>query len=134
MAYTGSGVVTSGFPLDDFTFTYLISGLADAAAVNAAPGKVVAIDTGAAATVKLAGDGDEIFGRVRTAEDRDVLGIKTAAIARKFKERVPAATGHGIVVGDSVVGAGNGLVKKAAEANGTVVIETGTDYVVVEKL
>lgn len=134
MAYNGAGVVSFGFPIDDFTFTYLISGLADEAAVAAAPGKAVTFDVTAANTVKLAGDGDVIHGRVRTAENRSVLGIKTAAIARKFKEKLPAASGHGIVVGDTVVGAGGGLVKKNGGATPTNsrVIEVGTDFVVVE--
>lgn len=133
MAYTGAGVVSYGFPIDDFTFTYLITGLADEAAVAAAPGKAVAWDNTAANSVKLAGDNDVIVGRVRTAENRTVLGIKTAAIARKFKEKLPAATGHGIVVGDYVVGAGNGLVKKLASGtNNSRVVEVFDDSVVVE--
>lgn len=134
MAYNGTGVVSFGFPIDAFTFTYYISGLANAAAVAGAPGKAVAIDDTAASTVKLAGDGDAIFGRVFSAEDRDVLGVKTAAIQRRFKEKLPAASGHGITVGDSVVGAGAGLVKLAVAANDTIVVEVGTDFVVVEKL
>lgn len=133
MAYTGAGVVSYGFPIDDFTFTYLLSGVAATdEAVYAAEGKAVTFDNSAASTVKLAGDGDEIHGRVRKAENRAVLGIKTAAVARKFKEKLPAATGHGIVVGDSVVGAGAGLVKKAGAANLTRVVEVFDTSVVVE--
>ncbi len=139
MPYTGTGVVSSGFPLDDFTFTYLISGLADDAAVAAAPGKVVSQDTAAASTVKLAGDGDAIFGRVRTAENRSVLGIKTAAIQRKFKELVPTAAGYSApAVGDRVIGGGAGTVKKATANTGAgvpsdpVVVEVFTGYVAVE--
>lgn len=134
MPYTGAGVVSYGFPLDDFTFTYLITGLADDAAVYAASGKAVAWDNSAANSVKLAGDGDTIIGRVRTAENRSQgLGIKTAAIARKFKEKLPAASGHGINVGDTVIGAGAGLVKKnTGTANNSRVIEVFADSVVVE--
>jgi len=140
MPYNASGVVSYGFPqsADPFTFTYLISGLADDDAVAAAPGKAVAQDVTAASTVKLAGNGDAIFGRVYQAENRAVLGIKTASIQRKFKEKLPAATGHGIIVGDSVVGAGGGLVKRSLDgssdplANNTTVVEVGDDYVVVE--
>lgn len=139
MAYNPAGVVSYGFPIDVTIFTYLISGLADEAAVAAAAGKAVTQDTTAANTVKLAGAGDEIFGRVFLAENRagGGVGIKTAAVQRLFKEKLPAAVGHGIVVGDRVVGgaiAGN--VAKAAAGAGlkTVVVETGADFVVVEKL
>jgi len=138
MAYNPAGVVSYGFPIDVTIFTYLISGLADDAAVAAAAGKAVSLDTSAANTVKLAADGDVIFGRVFLAENRSGggVGIKTAAVQRLFKEKLPAASGHGIVVGDRVIGAGGGLVKKdttATRAN-PIVVETGTDYVVVEKL
>lgn len=143
MAYNASGVVSSGFPLDDFTFTYYLTGVAatDAAAADAA-GKAVSIDTGAASSTKLAADGEAVFGRVFLAENRSDLGFLTAAVQRKFKEKLPAAVGHGIVVGGSVVGAGNGLVR--AVATGTpaevtagarnIVVEVGTDFVVVEQL
>ena len=136
MVYTPAGVVSFGFPLDDFTFTYLISGLADETAVAAAAGRAASLDTAAANTVKLAADGDEIFGRIFLAENRTVLGFKTAAVQRRFKEKLPAAEGHGIVVGDRVIGAGAGLVKKAGAGVGlrTVVVETGPDFVVVELL
>lgn len=140
MPYNGAGVVSFGFPLDDFTFTYLISGLADQAATDAAPGKVVSQDTTAANTVKLAADGDAIFGRVRTAENRTVLGFKTAAIQRKFKEKVPTAAGYTTpAVGDRVIGGGAGTVKKATANSGAgvpsdpVVVEVFTGgYVAVE--
>lgn len=142
MAYTGTGVVSFGFPIDAFTFTYYISGLADATAVAGAVGKAVMIDTANPSTVKLTTDGAAIFGRVFQAEDRDVLGVKTAAIQRKFKEKLPAANAHGIVVGDSVVGAAGGLVRKVASGTPAevtagqrnIVVEVGTDFVVVEQL
>jgi len=137
MAYTPNGVVSYGFPLDDDTFTYLITGLAqtDDAAASAA-GKAVTQDKTKAAAVKLAGDGDEIFGRVFQAENRAVQGFMTAAVQRRFKEKLPAAAGHGIALGDSVVGAGAGLVKKADAGAGlrTVVVEVFNDAVVVERL
>jgi hypothetical protein len=88
--------------------------------------------------VKLAADGEQLFGRLETYEDRDSLSIKTGAVSRLFKEKLPAAAAHGIVVGDSVVGAGAGLVRKAAggelTGNRTIVVETGATYVVVERI
>lgn len=135
MVYTASGVVTYGFPIDDFTFTYFVSGVAltDAAA-NALDGRAVTQDTAAAGTVKLTADGDPIFGRVYRGENRQIAGVVTASIQRKFKEKLPATVGHGIGLGDSVEGAAGGLVRAAAAPNDTLVIEVGTDYVVVEKL
>ena len=135
MVYTPNGVVLEGFPLDDTTFTYTLTGVArtDEAAAALA-GKAVTQDTTADGAVKPAGDGDAIFGRVFLAENRQVQGFMTAAVQRRFKERLPADSGHGIARGDSVVGAGDGKVKKATAANGTVVIATGSDYVIVEKL
>jgi len=136
MPYTPAGVVSFGFPqaADPFTFTYLLSGtFADDTAIAAVAGKAVEFDATAASTVKLATDGGEIFGRAFQGERRAVLGINVAAVQRKFKEKLPATVGHGIVVGDYVVGAGNGLVKKLATGtNRCRVVETGTDFVVVE--
>ena len=140
MAYTPNGVISWGFPLDDVTFTYALTGQAQTDnAAAAAAGKAVTQDTTAAASVKLAGDGDLIFGRVFQAENRAVQGFMTAAVQRRFKEKLPAPAGHGIALGDSVVGgpavSGQlGYVKKATAANNTVVVEVGTDYVVVELL
>lgn len=137
MAYNLNGVVSSGFPFDDFIFTYLLSGVTSTdAAVAATAGKAVTLDTTAANTVKLTADNDLIFGRVFQAEMRVAEGIKTAAIQRKFKEKMPANVGHGIVVGDRVVGAAGGLVKKepAATVTNPRVVEIGTDFVVVESI
>lgn len=143
MVYTATGVVSSGFPIDAFTFTYYLSGVAaDDTAVAAAVGKAVMQDTAAANTVKLTTDGAAIFGRVFQAENRAILGVRTAAIQRKFKERLPATAGHGIVVSDSVVGAAGGLVRKVASGvpaevtagQRNIVVEVGTDFVVVEQL
>lgn len=138
MAYTPNGVVSHGFPIDDVTFTYELTGQAqtDAAAASAA-GKAVTQDKTKPAAVKLAGDGDILFGRVFQAENRSVQGFMTAAVQRMFKEKLPAAVGHGIALGDSVVGGAAvngqlGYVKKATEANRTLVVEVGTDFVVVE--
>jgi hypothetical protein len=138
---TPNQIVQEGFPFGIFTFTYALSGsFADDAAIAATAGKVVALDTTAPGTVKLAGDGDAIFGRVYVAENRSVLGLKVASIARKFKERLPAAPGHGILVGGRVVGAGAGLVKAATANAGAgvpsdpIVVETGADYVIAEML
>lgn len=140
MPYNASGVVSHGFPIDVTTFTYYLTGTAatDAAAADAI-GKAVSQDTAAAVSVKLAADGERIFGRVYHAENRSDLGVRTAAVQRKFKEKLPAAEGHAITLGSSVVGAGNGLVRLAAAGAettgaGNTVVEVGTNFVVVEQL
>lgn len=134
MPYTPNGVVSSGFPIDDFTFTYLLSGVTTEVAAAAAAGKAVSQDITAPNTFKLAADGDVIAGRVYVAERRNVEGFTTASIQRKFKERMPTVAAHGIIVGDRVIGGGAGLVKKdvAAAVTNPRVVEVATDYVVVE--
>ncbi|WP_037500722.1 hypothetical protein [Sphingomonas jaspsi] len=129
--YDPRNVVSFGFPLDDFTFTYNLA----AGTVLADVGKALSIDPTGASKMKLAGDGDTIRGRLTTFEDRTQQGAGLkGAVQRRFKEKLPAAAAHGIVPGDSVVGAGGGLVKKAAGANNTLVVEAGADFVVVELL
>lgn len=130
MVYTPANVVSSGFPIDDATFTYLLTAATSVANVGGA----VSLDPTAANRVMPAPVDGVIFGRLATYEDRDSLSIKTGAVQRQFKEKMPASAGHGILVGDSVVGNGGGLVKKAVAANRTIVVETGTTYVVVEQL
>jgi hypothetical protein len=142
MPYTPAGIVSSGYPFGDFTFTYLLSGVAATdTAVAAAAGYVTTMDTTAASTHKLAGDGDPIHGRVYVAENRAVLGLVVASIARKFKESVPTAAGYtSPAVGDRVIGGGAGTVKKATANSGAgvptdpIVVEVGTGSVVVEYL
>src|SRR3990167_4774955 len=140
MPYTPNGVVSHTFPIDDFVFTYLISGTVVAADV----GKAVALDTAAANTVKLAGADDVIFGRLETFEDRVQEGVKVGAVARKFKTKLPvqaALAGFNVpAVGDTVVGAGAGEVKasnngtaKTPDQTNNTVIEVLTGFVVVEK-
>jgi hypothetical protein len=140
MAYNITGVIGDGFPIGLFTFTYHLTGLPNDATdetVAATAGKAVSLDANADVAVKLAGNGDEILGRIYVAENRAAIGGgKVASVARKFKEKLPAANGHGIVRGDRIVGAGNGLVKKAPAENttGPIVIQTGDTFVVAEKL
>lgn len=132
MPQTLNQVVSYGFSFEDAQFTYLISGTVTDADV----GKAVAQDTTAANTVKLAGDNDVIFGRLELFEDRAVLGIKVATISRMFKAKLPKAA-NVIALGTSVSGSAvAGIVKQATaqDTNRNVVVEVGTDFVVVEKI
>lgn len=132
MTYDPRKVVTSGFPMDDAQFTYAIN---DAGASQATVGNAVTLDHTAPGTMKLAGVGDPVHGQLLSYEDRSgQAGGVTGTVARQFKDKLPAAVGHGIALGDSVEGHGGGLVQKAAAANRTLVVEVGTDFVVVELL
>ena len=131
MAYNIGAPVSYGFALNDFMFTYLVSGAVTAADV----GKAVTLDTTVANTVKLAGNADKVFGRLETFEDRVTLGIKVGTVSRKFKDRLPK-TAAAIAVGDSVTGsatAGSVITAVVADPS-NIVIEVLTGFVVVEKL
>jgi hypothetical protein len=146
MTYDPRKVVSYGFPLDDFIFTYNISG----AVAQTDLGKAVTLDATADSSMKLAGDGDPIDGRLLTYEDRSQQGAgKTGAVARRFKELLPIKAGlagfNVVARGDTVVGAGNGEVR--ASNNGAaktpdhkvnivvaLVTVSGSNFAVVESL
>lgn len=117
MAYSLNAVVPSSFSFPDFTFTMNVSGSVTRSDV----GKAVSLDTTADNTVKLAGDGDEIYGRLESFEDGGLDGLTVGAISRKFRAPLPVKAGltgiNAVARGDTVVGAGNGEVK--ALNNGT---------------
>lgn len=135
MAYTPNSVVTQTFSFEDFIFTMLVSG---AVTVNDV-GKAVALDLTAPNTVKLAGDGDAVFGRLETFEDRTQEGIKVGAVSRKFRTILP--TSAQLAVGDEVVGSATAGAVKANPtqpepgAGANVVVEViSATQAVVEKL
>ena len=68
------------------------------------------IDT-TANTVRLAGDGDPIDGRLETVEDRAQEGILVGTVAFRFANTLPIKTGETVVIGSAVQGAGSGKVK-----------------------
>ena len=113
MTFNVNQVVLDGFTQHDFTFTMLLAsghGLTDAELI----GRCVALDTTADATVKVAGDGDNIYGRIFQVEDRSQEGLVTVNVETRFRKRVKKAGATTIARGESVVGAGAGLVKAAA--------------------
>lgn len=103
-------------------------------------GRAVAFDSSGPNKVKLAGDGDHVFGRLEVVEDRGADGL-VGTVAIKFSDRVPAAAGATFAVGDTAVGAGSGEVKprvdgddaKEADPHANQVVEVGDGYVVVLK-
>lgn len=119
-------------PQNEWLFTMKL----DAAITAAHIGRAVALDA-TANKVKLAADGDVIFGRLEVVEDN---GLGT--ISLKFIEALPVLSGQTFAVGDTAVGAGSGEVKvrrnvgdTADEADPTdnVVVEVRTGFVVVYK-
>ena len=99
-------------------------------------GKAVSLDT-VANQVKLAADGDKIFGRLEVVEDN---GLGTVSL--KFVETLPIKTGETFAVGDTAIGAGAGEVKvrrnagdtaDEADPNDNLVVEVRTGFVVVYK-
>lgn len=126
-------VTLIGQTFPDFNLTFSISDtITDTDAVL---GLAVCQDTAAANTVKLATDGSEILGRIFVVEDGASQGEGVVAtIERVGGMKLPVATGETIAVGDEVVGAAGGKVRKKTEsddAKGLKVWEVGSDFVVV---
>ena len=119
-----------GFHFEDASLTVKLA----AGIVAANVGKAMAMST-VANTLKLAGDGDTIVGRLVSVEDRTVEGQLVGAVEFQFANYLPIKAGEVVAPGDTVVGAGNGEVKKAATAdhNANFVAEVvGSNAVVVK--
>lgn len=102
----------NGIVYPDFRITFKYNGTVDDGNV----GKAATQDTTVANTVKLAGDGDEIIGRFFAQEDRAQQGGgKFATVSTKGGFTLPYKTGETIAVGDEVIGAGAGEVRKVDE-------------------
>jgi len=89
MASIGAGVSHNGFFMEDWMLPWNLK----AGIVAADVGKAVTIDTSAARTVKLAGNGDVIIGRLEIVEDRAVEGILVGTVAHKGAFKLPYVTG-----------------------------------------
>jgi hypothetical protein len=92
----------------------------NSAIVQADVGKAVKVS--AANTVNLLAEDDLIFGVLTTFENRVQEGVKTGAVGLKGGYRFTYETGDTVAVGDSIVAAPAGEVKKAGAANNTKVI------------
>lgn len=132
-----SGVIGAGVSLknifhEEFLYPFnLATGITEAD-----EGKAVTVDTSAANTVKLAGDGDDIFGRLERVEDRSIEGTLVGTVALKGSLKLPK-TDAAITVGASVQGSATAgkvkLLAASANTNNNVVVEVDetNDYVVV---
>lgn len=104
-------VALQGYDFPEYQLTFKLKSDIVAADV----GKAVVQDTSAANTVKLAGDGDAIMGALSSFEDRTIEGQKVGMVELKFAKKLKIKTGETVVVGDRLVGAGNGEVKALAQ-------------------
>lgn len=111
----GAGISHVEMVHEDAQYPFYISGTINAAADI---GKAVTIDAATAYTVKLAGDGDVVLGKLAVYEDRSQAeGIKVCTVSVDGGFALPRANANVVInVGQFVQGAGAGLVK-AANAN-----------------
>ena len=130
MPYTLNDIVLDAFSMEDFTFTYFILGNPDPTDIV---GKAVTIDNSQRGSVRLSAADDPVDGRIYQYEDRTQQGGgKVVSVERKFRKRLPK-TGV-VAIGDTVEGAGAGVVRTGtANRLDNIVIDVGTDYVIVEK-
>lgn len=112
--FIGAGVSHKGIPHDEFMYPFVLaSGVSDGD-----QGKPVKMGSNNY-EVDLAGDGDDIIGFLVSFEDRQVEGIKVGTVQIKGPVEFTFATGDTVAVGDSIVGAGSGEVKKATTPSAT---------------
>jgi hypothetical protein len=100
-------VALHNFDFPEFQLTFKLA----TAVVAADTGKAVSLDATAPNTVKLVADNEPIFGRLYTYEDRTIEGQKVGTVELKFARKLAILSGQTVVVGDRLIGAGNGLVK-----------------------
>jgi hypothetical protein len=103
-------------------------------------GKAVTLDPATPNTVKLAGAGDHVYGRLESVETGGLDGLTVGAVSRKFRSILPT-DGSALTLGDrSRVVPAAGAVKataaqpaEGAKTNRVLEILTG-NRAVVEKL
>lgn len=106
---------TSTVPIQESRHTFY----ADASILAGHEGRACTLVLGGnEAVVKLAGDGDAVFGQITTIEiPKNPNERKVVMVTIMGGYRLACAPAAGFVIGDTVVGAGNGLVKKGVAAS-----------------
>jgi hypothetical protein len=113
MSAIGSGVTLRGLYVDDAQLPFNL-----AAGITVAHiGLAVALDTSGPTQVKLAGDGDQIVGRLEVVEIRTQEGLNVGTVATEGGLDFAPKVGYVAAPGDRLVGGGAGLVRKALPAD-----------------
>lgn len=97
-------------------------------------GKALAVDASGENLFKLAGDGDIIRGSLYKVEKREIEGVTVGTMCTRGWFKFPLAEGDGATYGDSIVGAGAGLVKKASAADAHSYVAEVEDGFVVARI
>ncbi len=126
MAQIGNGVTLRGLEVSSDYVTVNL----DPAITEADEGKALAVSASGANLFKLAGDDDIIRGFLDKVENREIEGVVVGSMCTRGWFKLPLAEGDAATYGDSIVGAGDGLVKKADDANSSYVADVGDGYVV----
>lgn len=113
-----NNITLRGYEFENWQFSFNLASGITAADI----GKAVALDPSAPNQVKLAGDGDRIFGRLMIVEDRNQQNMLIGTVAVKFAQALPVLDGATVNVGDELVGAGGGEVKANATPTGNASI------------
>lgn len=109
----GAGISHADIVHEDSQYPFYVAG----SLTRADEGKAVALDATASYRVKLAGDNDPVLGKLAIYEDRVNEGIKVGTVSTEGGFNLPKGANTVINVGEYVVGAGSGLIKKADVAN-----------------
>lgn len=117
----GNGVSLRGMYHDDFQYPFVLA----AGITKADEGKAVTLDASAVNTVKLAGDGDRILGRLEVVEIRIQEGINIGTVSIQGGLDYPIKANEKFVSGDGLVGGGAGTVRKAVAPEWSNILATG---------
>ncbi|KVL49971.1 MULTISPECIES: hypothetical protein [Burkholderia cepacia complex] len=109
----GNGVSLRGIYDEDSQYAF---NLAAGIKKGQDEGKAVSIDPTAPNTVKLAGDGDLLAGRLETIENRVTEGLNVGTVSLEGGLDFPVKAGYAATPGDRLVGGGGGTVRKADPA------------------
>lgn len=108
MAVIGKGVTLKGLNQPEWAFTFNL----EASITKDDVGKVVAIDPTGDNQVKLAGDGDRIYGRLKTVEIREIEGVNVGTV--ELKGGIQVSTTGVVAVGDTLEGSATAGVAKTS--------------------
>lgn len=115
------GVTLNNLSHEDSAYTFFYK----TGMTSADLGKAVTLDTSAANSIKLAGDGDPILGQLFSLENRTVQGVQTCAVVTAGGMSFPKEAGSTIAVGDFLDGSSlaDGSVEAAPAATKWQVVE-----------